>query len=584
MHGHGFAVEYVVFDCRQGVGKCADADTLDIGCVVARAAVVIIFAPLNAVVNEYGHEGGWHPLGVEAFDNLIAADFDIDEVIELGFVGVEELLEGGKGFGPAGFGSELEAGSWVLSVVEGQFKDFGPVAIAGEGATFFSKGADFDAAAGSAAAGVEEGFSVVEHFPNDDIRIENGGLAESGANDLAGAFEEAVGIFCADLNAAAGLNELHFFDDVKNEIGYVVYGILSGFGVYAADVDEGEIGIGSALFFGNADFGGCGLVVEFNPEALEEFACLLGGECAGFEFFFVKRVQMLIETARVVGIPDVQVCDYTEMDKPVGLEGFPECSGGIGGHVPADGGDFFQFLLADGVGLPGGQLFGFFGIAASEGQDGVDGQFHSLKFLLFAEGLGVVQEVQFAHGFCDVILKIEQSFAVDFVIEDGVSGCPLLHKLGKDSGFEGAMPVFAHGGEELLPHGFALPEGDDSVCVNLFDFVADVKGGSAAACHDFKIFEGVAAQFGVGIGCFGCGASFADNEFSVVDADVFAAHDVLKGQAADDGCGLLHGDAALIEVCNQFSPFGADVGFGVDALCPQFCNSFVHFFTRRFLR
>ena len=55
-HRHGLLVKDVIFDGRQCIGHCTHADPLDVGRVVARAAVVIVLAPGDAVVNQQRKE------------------------------------------------------------------------------------------------------------------------------------------------------------------------------------------------------------------------------------------------------------------------------------------------------------------------------------------------------------------------------------------------------------------------------------------------------------------------------------------------------------------------------------------------
>jgi hypothetical protein len=115
---------------------------------------------------------------------------------------------------------------------------------------------------------------VPDEFLHDGVRVEDGRLAEAGADDLRRPPEEAIGVFLADLHAGAGLEQAHLLDDVEDEVGKVVDAV-GALGRHAAGVDEGEVGIGAALGRGDADLRRRRLVVELDPEALEQLARLI---------------------------------------------------------------------------------------------------------------------------------------------------------------------------------------------------------------------------------------------------------------------------------------------------------------------
>ncbi len=181
----------------------------------------------------------------------------------------------------------------------GKLEDFWPVDVAGECAAFLSEGADLDAAAGSACAGVGNGLAVLEHFLDDDIGVEDRGLAEAGADYLAGAAQEAVRILFTYLDARAGLSEPHLLDDIEYHIRQVVDGVASVLGFHSADVYQRKIGIGSALLLGDSDFGRRRLIVKFDPEALEELFCLFGRQRAFLQARLIEGPEVLVEPARV---------------------------------------------------------------------------------------------------------------------------------------------------------------------------------------------------------------------------------------------------------------------------------------------
>ena len=101
----------MILDRGQGVRDRAEADALDVVRVVAGAAVVVVLAAGDAVVDQDRQEGGGHVRRVEPLDDVVAPHLDVDQVVELPAVGFEELLEGAELLGVAGRKADLLAGS-----------------------------------------------------------------------------------------------------------------------------------------------------------------------------------------------------------------------------------------------------------------------------------------------------------------------------------------------------------------------------------------------------------------------------------------------------------------------------------------
>jgi hypothetical protein len=73
------------------------------------------------------------------------------------------------------------------------------------------------------------------------------------------------------------------------------------------------------------------VVVELDPEALEQLLGILAVETAVFEALLVEGLEVLIEVSRVERVPAVELGDDAEVVEPVGLERFPEVGGSVGG-------------------------------------------------------------------------------------------------------------------------------------------------------------------------------------------------------------------------------------------------------------
>ena len=151
-------------DRRERVGDRARAHALDVGRVVARAAVVVVLAGGDAVADEEREEGRGHIAGVQPLDDVVAPDLDVDEVAQLLLEGGEELVEGLERARIAGLRAELLAGARIDAVVQRDFQHLGQVEVAGEVVVLLAERAGFDAAAGAAAAGVHQALARAQHL------------------------------------------------------------------------------------------------------------------------------------------------------------------------------------------------------------------------------------------------------------------------------------------------------------------------------------------------------------------------------------------------------------------------------------
>ena len=286
---------------------------------------------------------------------------------------------------------------------------------------------------------------------------------------------------------------------------------------------------------------------------------------------------MLIQLARIEGIPGIEFRGHAQMHKPVVLQRFPEIAGGVGRHVRTDLGDALQFLLSLGVCLLLCQLLRLFRVAFRETDQSVSADVHGLELLLLAVGFRIVEVIQAIQASLDVGFEIQKSLVIDLVVQNRVAGRPLLHELGEDTGLVCGFPFFRHFLEDEIAHGFALPERDNGVLVNSPGWFADGEGDLFPRVEDVKILQAMAAQFGVGRRGFGSGAFFAHDELALVDADGLVFHQILKGQGAAHGRRHQPMPGVLpVELSHQLCPLGRNGGPGVQALLPQAGDSFSH--------
>ena len=519
--------------------------------------------------------GAGRYFGVELLDDVAAPDLDVDEVADLLPEGLEELVEGPERRRVPGLEPDPLPGPRVDAVVHGDLEDLGQVEVARQDVGFFPEGPGLDAAAGPAVAGVDHALALADELLDDGVGVEDRGLAETGLDDLERAQEERVRPLGADLDHRARLEDAHLLDDVEDEERQLVDAVGAVL-LQAADVDQREVGVGAALLGRDADLGRRGLVVELDPEGLQELPGAFLRQRAVGQAFLIERPEVLVEPARVEGVPGVVLGDDAEVDEPVGLEGLPKIARRLGRHAVADLGDALELRLPRGVLLPAGQLPGFGRVAAGEGDDGVAARGHGLELLLLVVGGRIGHEVEAGQGRRDVRLEVVQALPVDLAVEDGVARGPLFHELGEDAGLVGVDPLLRHLGEDAVALGAALPEGDDLLGVDPARLFVRAEGGLLAVVEILEVLDGVDADLGVGRRRLGRGAALPDDELAVVEADGLRLHEVLEGQ------GVLHRRRqaarlrALVELGHEPGPLGADRRLGIERLLSELLDAVVH--------
>ena len=283
---------------------------------------------------------------------------------------------------------------------------------------------------------------------------------------LPGALDEAVGVLAADLDRAARLEQPHLLDHVQHQVGDVVDAVRA-VGQDAARVDLGEVGVGAALGRGDAHLGRRGLVVELDPEALEQLFGPVARQRAVGQSAAVERVEVPVEVAGAERVPGVQLGGDAQVDEPVRLQRLPEVARRVRRDARADLGDALELGPAHRIGLDRGQLAGFLRVPLGEADHGVRGDAHGLELLALGVRVAVGRVVELRQAGVDVGLEVAQAPAVDLVVQHGVAGRALLHELGEDARLVRGQPLVRHLREEPLAHGLALPERDDLLGVDL---------------------------------------------------------------------------------------------------------------------
>jgi hypothetical protein len=152
--------------------------------------------------------------------------------------------------------------------IPGQLQHLGKVEIAGEVVVLLPESPHLHAPGGPARPGILHALPLPDQLLDDEIRIEDGGLAEAGRDDPAGPAQESIRVLLAELYRRRGLEQTHLLNDVQDQVRYLVDGVRT-VGLEAPRVDLGEIGVGGALLRRDPNLGRRRVVVELHPEALE---------------------------------------------------------------------------------------------------------------------------------------------------------------------------------------------------------------------------------------------------------------------------------------------------------------------------
>ena len=119
-HGKLLIVKYVELDSGECIGNSADTNTLDVACVVSRAACVVVFTFLDTVIGTDGKERSRHHLRVDSLDNQVAAHLNIDDVLKLCLECVPQFVIGFEVFCFAGVRSDLFFEHYIVAIIQSE--------------------------------------------------------------------------------------------------------------------------------------------------------------------------------------------------------------------------------------------------------------------------------------------------------------------------------------------------------------------------------------------------------------------------------------------------------------------------------
>ena len=467
-------------------------------------------------------------------------------------VHVEELFPGLAGAGIRGGDAELVVAVLLhLALAQGHLEGGGEVHIAAAGGVGVAVGhAGLGAAGNGVVEGLGEGAALGGVQRHDFLVVAE--LGEAGA--VLDGLGDVVQVFIGGEGVHAG-GEVRIVQrelplGAEEEVGEVVGGVKAFAGL-SADGHGFPVGIafveGAALWadvhvdeLGHAD-----------PHALEELHGGLFGDHAGFDVLLVVGIQVLVHAAVGNGGAGLLLDAGEHLGEPLGLHGFVEVRGGLGGDLVGDLGHLQQLGLADGIGACGGLAAGFFGIAVGPEDDGVadedDGVEEGLLFGLGERALDV-HGVDLGLGFSlDAVEAADKDLLIiRHPLDGGAEGRGLVdHEAGDEAfGIDVGQLVhpFRKAVVQVFMIGLALPVGGDLFHDDLGVFHGDGGGGLLAGgqvAHgdveevavQLRIEDAVAAELAAGA---------AEQELVFVDGDGDVLGDVHEslGPAKDEGLAL----------------------------------------------
>ena len=219
----------------------------------------------------------------------------------------------------------------------------------------------------------------------------------------------------------AGLEQPHLLDHVQHQVGDVVHAVRA-VRQDAADVDLGEVGVGAALGRGDAHLGRRGLVVELDPEALEQLFGLVdasacrrparggrtGARCRSrWPGQNASQVLSSVVTPRWT---NQYACSASQKSR-----------GACAGTRDADLGDALQLGFARRICLGRGQLARLLRVPLGETDHRVQRDAHRLEFLALGERVAIGRIVELGQRSRRCRLEVTKAPPVDLVVEHGVA-------------------------------------------------------------------------------------------------------------------------------------------------------------------
>ena len=332
-------------------------------------------------------EGLRHVLGVDLAQERVVRDARHDGGLDLLFVRVQHLLEGGELARIAGLDAPLLAGDAGDAVVQGKLQQDRAVDVAGGGVEILLGDGGREAAGDRVVAGGLNGSALLLELL--DHRVVGAEL-ELAAQDLvggAGAHDEVVRRLVADADDDLVDGQADLRLRLEDEPAQLVRGGLA-IGRRAA---EGDAGHGGEAAEGLHVRGGDdhGHVVHLHERERDQLLRLLRRENAAVDVLAEVGIEVLVRSAEgdaERGRLDAQA----QVDEPHCLQRLLEALRRIGGHAAAVDGDLFELRAARLVLFLLRHLVGELGVAVREADRAVEGDLRGgdIGDLLLIGGIG----------------------------------------------------------------------------------------------------------------------------------------------------------------------------------------------------
>ena len=283
------------------------------------------------------------------------------------------------------------------------------------------------------------------------------------------------------------------------------------------------------------------MVVEFDPECLKQFCGPFPGEKARFQVPFEKGEQVLVQAARIEGIPGIELGDHPQVNEPVVLKRLMHGIRRTGRDLPADGCHLAQLCLPVRIRLLPGHAVENLRMPFCVSDQGLCRDLHGPELLPFVIGLGITHEIQPLDGIPDLPDKVQHTRPVNLIPQNSVPGGPLLLKLGKDPGLIGILPLPVQVVEDPFPVGPSPPVGNDHLLECLPRFCIHLKRYLGASVQDVQVLQRVQVDLRIGGRRLGCGAPLTHDQLAGIDADHLVLQQIPEGHCTLHGNGILGG-------------------------------------------
>jgi len=136
-----------------------------------------------------------------------------------------------------------------------------------------------------------------------------------------------------------------------------------------------------------------------------------------------------------------------------------------------------------------------------------------------------------------------------------MTGCPLFLEFGENAGVVGIQPGWGHAGHDAFAVTTAFPEGDDDVFEVATGLFIHPEPHFLAAVQDIEVLEGMDVNLRVGGRGFGGWSTFADDEFTVIDAEGFVGQQELEPFGPLNGNGVVGINVVFVKLGQQQATF-----------------------------